>query len=317
MHATDTTNASRTMLFNIHTMTWDDDLLRMFRVPRSMMPEVLPCDAVFGETTVEGLFHVPVTIAGVLGDSHGALVGQLCFQEGMGKVTYGTGSSVMVNIGRQPLPPPGGLVTSVAFSALGRHYYGYEGNIYSTGATLKWLSDQMQMADHPRDMEAEASRVESSGGVYLVPAFSGLGAPWWNSGVRGAVFGLTFATTRAHLLRAAIESIALQVKDLADAMTRATGAPLHEIAADGGPTKNRLLMQLQADLLQTPVVCTEVEDASALGAAVMSGFATGLWRTFDEAKSLRKVTQVYNPGGDCHKELYDGWLKAVGRLLAQ
>ena len=232
----------------------------------------------------------------------------------MGKVTYGTGSSVMVNIGTAPLPAPKGLVTSVAFSALGRHYYGYEGNIYSTGATLKWLADQMKMVAHPRDMEAEARSVQSSGGVYIVPAFSGLGAPWWKSDVRGAVFGLTFATTRAHFLRAALESIALQIKDLVDAMTHATGAPLREIAADGGPTKNQLLMQLQADLLLTPVVCTEVEDASALGAAIMSGFATGLWKSFDEVKPLRKVTQVFTPGPDSHQTLYQGWLKAVQQL---
>ena len=314
VHATDTTNASRTMLFNIHTMDWDDDLLRLFAIPRTMMPRVLPCDAVFGETTVEGLFPVPVRIAGVLGDSHGALVGQMCFQEGMGKVTYGTGSSVMVNIGTAPLPAPAGLVTSVAFSALGRHYYGYEGNIYSTGATLKWLSDQMRLVAHPRDIEAEARSVDSSGGVYIVPAFSGLGAPWWQSDVRGAVFGLTFATTRAHFLRAALESIALQIKDLVDAMTRATGTPLREIAADGGPTKNQLLMQLQADLLQTPVVCTEVEDASALGAAIMGGLATGLWHTFDEVRPLRKVTQVIAPGPDSHQALYEGWLRAVRQL---
>ena len=314
VHATDTTNASRTMLFNIHTMQWDDDLLQLFGIPRSMMPEVLPCDAIFGETTVEGLFPSPIKIAGVLGDSHGALVGQMCFREGMGKVTYGTGSSVMVNIGEKPLPAPTGLVTSVAFSALGRHYYGYEGNIYSTGATLKWLAEQMKMAAHPRDMEAEARSVPSSGGVYIVPAFSGLGAPWWQSDVRGAIFGLTFATTRAHLLRAAIESIAFQIKDLVDAMTNATGTKLNEIAADGGPTKNQMLMQLQADLLQTPVVCTEVDDASALGAAIMGGLATGTWHDFEEVKKIRKVTQVIEPGSDSHNEEYNGWLDAV-RLL--
>lgn len=315
VHATDTTNSSRTMLFNIHTMDWDDDLLRLFRIPRTMMPEVKPCDAVYGETTMEGLFPEPIKIAGVLGDSHGALVGQMCFAEGMGKVTYGTGSSVMVNIGSTPLTPPKGLVTSVAFSALGSHYYGYEGNIYSTGATLKWLSDQMKMVSHPREMETEARSVESSGGVYIVPAFSGLGAPWWQSDVRGAVFGLTFSTTRAHFLRAAIESIAFQIKDLVDAMTRATGKPLREIAADGGPTKNGLLMQLQTDLLQTPIICTEVDDASALGAAIVSGFATELWHSFDEVTNLRKVTQIIKPGADCHAQLYAGWQRAVQQLI--
>ena len=316
VHATDTTNASRTMLFNIHTMQWDDELLRLFTIPRSMLPQVLPCDAVYGETTVEGLFPTPIPIAGVLGDSHGALVGQMCFGEGMGKVTYGTGSSVMVNIGLKPLPAPEGLVTSVGFSALGRHYYGYEGNIYSTGATLKWLADQMKMVGHPREMEAEATSVSDSGGVYIVPAFSGLGAPWWQSDVKGAVFGLTFATTRAHFLRAALESIAYQVKDLVDAMTRATGSALSEICADGGPTKNRFLMQFQADLLQTPIVCTEVEDASALGAAVMNGIALGRWTSFEQAASLRRVSQVVKPRPDTDTEkLYAGWRKAVGQLI--
>lgn len=292
---TDTTNASRTMLFNIHTMTWDDDLLRLFQIPSPMLPEVLPCDAVYGETTVEGLFPQPITIAGVLGDSHGALVGQMCFSTGSGKVTYGTGSSVMVNIGEQPLAPPEGLVTSVGFSALGKHFYGYEGNIYSTGATLKWMADQMKMVAHPADIEQEAISVPDNGGVYIIPAFSGLGAPWWQSQVKGAVFGLTFATTRAHFLRAAIESIAYQVKDLVDCMTRATGAALQEICADGGPTNNAFLMQWQADLLDAPVVCTEVEDASALGAVIMCGFAQGLWHTFDEVVPMRKVTKVIAP----------------------
>lgn len=313
---TDTTNASRTMLFNIHTMTWDDDLLQLFDIPRSMLPEILPCDAIYGETTVEGLFDKPVTIAGVLGDSHGALVGQMCFKAGSGKVTYGTGSSVMVNIGESPLPAPNGLVTSVAFSALGKHFYGYEGNIYSTGATLKWLADQMKMVDHPADIEAEAVSVADSGGVYVVPAFSGLGAPWWQSQVKGAVFGLTFATTRAHFLRASLESIGYQVKDLIDVMARATGSSLSEICADGGPTKNAFLMQFQADLLSTPVVCTEVEDASALGAVVMNGFARQVWSSFGEVVSLRKVTKTIIPNDNAYtKPLYEGWRRAVGQLI--
>ena len=175
--ATDTTNASRTMLFNIHTLDWDDDLLTLFDIPRSMMPEVKACDAIYGETTCEGLFSEPIQIAGVLGDSHGALVGQMCFEPGSGKVTYGTGSSVMVNIGEEPKAAPQGLVTSVGFSALGKTWYGFEGNIYSTGATLKWICDQLQLIGKPSEMEALATSVEDNGGVYIVPAFSGLGAP--------------------------------------------------------------------------------------------------------------------------------------------
>jgi len=318
VHATDYTNASRTMLFNIHTMDWDDDLLQLFNIPRSMMPEVKPCDAVYGETTCEGLFSKPVQIAGVLGDSHGALVGQMCFTEGSGKVTYGTGSSVMVNIGEEPKPAPKGLVTSVGFSAFDKVYYGFEGNIYSTGATLKWIADQLGLVGHPSEMEALATTVPDNGGVYIVPAFSGLGAPWWQSDVKGAVFGLTFATTKAHFLRAALESIAYQIRDLVDVMTQATGGKLSEICADGGPTKNRFLMQFQADMLNTPVVCTEVDDASALGAVIMNGFARGLWKCFDDVKGFRKVTETYQPNGHLstiNSQLYEGWRNAVNQLI--
>ena len=318
VHATDTTNASRTMLFNIHTMQWDDDLLQLFDIPRSMMPDVLPCDAVYGETTCEDVFSRPIQIAGVLGDSHGALVGQMCFTQGLGKVTYGTGSSVMVNIGEEPKAAPEGLVTSVGFSALGKTYYGFEGNIYSTGATLKWICDQLQLIGKPSEMEALATSVEDNGGVYIVPAFSGLGAHWWKSDVKGAVFGLTFATTKAHFLRAALESIAYQIKDLVDVMAHAIGGNLKEIAADGGPTKNRFLMQFQADMLETPVVCTEVDDASALGAVIMNGFARGLWHSFDEVVGFRKVTQIYQPNthlSSLTSHLYQGWRNAVNQLI--
>ena len=316
VHATDYTNASRTMLFNIHTMQWDDDLLQLFNIPRTMMPELKPCDAIYGETTCEGLFTSPIQIAGVLGDSHGALVGQMCFQPGSGKVTYGTGSSVMVNIGEKPLPAPAGLVTSVGFSAFGKTYFGYEGNIYSTGATLKWICDQLQLVGKPSEMEALATSVPDNGGVYIVPAFSGLGAPWWKSDVKGGILGLTFATTKAHFLRAALESIAYQIRDLINVMARATGGRLSEICADGGPTKNQFLMQFQADMLDTPVVCTEVDDASALGAVIMNGFARGLWKSFDEVVGFRKVTQVYQPQPAPEKEtLYQGWRNAVNQLI--
>ena len=316
--ATDTTNASRTMLFNIHTLDWDDDLLTLFDIPRSMMPEVKACDAIYGETTCEGLFSEPIQIAGVLGDSHGALVGQMCFEPGSGKVTYGTGSSVMVNIGEEPKAAPQGLVTSVGFSALGKTWYGFEGNIYSTGATLKWICDQLQLIGKPSEMEALATSVADNGGVYIVPAFSGLGAPWWQSDVKGAVFGLTFATTKAHFLRAALESIAYQIKDLVDVMAHATGGRLKEIAADGGPTKNQFLMQFQADMLDTPVICTEVDDASALGAVIMNGFARGLWKSFDEVTGFRVVTQTFQPTthlSSLTSHLYEGWHNAVNQLI--
>ena len=312
---TDTTNASRTMLFNIHTMEWDDDLLALFQIPRTMMAEVLPCDAIFGDTTVEGVFDHPIQIAGVLGDSHGALAGQMCFSEGAGKVTYGTGSSIMVNIGESPLSAPEGLVTSVGFSVLGKHFYGYEGNIYSTGATLKWIADQLRLVSHPSEMEAEAITVSDNGGVYIVPAFAGLGAPWWNPNAKAGIVGMTFATTRAHFLRAALESIAYQIKDLIDVMEKGIGGHLKEICADGGPTKNKFLMQFQSDLLGTPIVCTEVEDASALGAVLMNGFARKVWRSFDEVVAFRKVTRIIQPRSDNDlSQQYAGWLQAVKTL---
>ena len=309
---TDTTNASRTMLFNIHTMDWDDELLSLFGIPRSMMAEVLPCDAVYGETTVEGVFEHPIQIAGVLGDSHGALAGQMCFSKGSGKVTYGTGSSIMVNIGESPLSAPEGLVTSVGFSALGKHFYGYEGNIYSTGATLKWMCDQLKLIDSPAKMEAEATSVTDNGGVYIVPAFAGLGAPWWKPDAKAAIVGMTFATTRAHVVRAGLESIAYQIKDLIDVM----GTRLSEICADGGPTKNGFLMQYQADLLDTPIVCTEVEDASALGAVLMNGFARKVWTSFEQVTGFRKVTKVIKPAPSVQVQTnYEGWRKAVNRII--
>lgn len=316
---TDTTNASRTMLFNIHTMDWDDELLSIFGIPRQMMAEVLPCDAIYGETTVEGVFEQPIQIAGVLGDSHGALAGQMCFNEGSGKVTYGTGSSIMVNIGEQPLSAPDGLVTSVGFSALGKHFYGYEGNIYSTGATLKWMCDQLKLIDSPGKMEAEATSVPDNGGVYIVPAFAGLGAPWWKPDAKAGIVGMTFATTRAHVVRAGLESIAYQIKDLVDVMASNLSpltSHLSEICADGGPTKNGFLMQYQADLLDTPIVCTEVEDASALGAVLMNGFARKIWTSFDEVTGFRKVTKVIQPESKGQVlDSYEGWRKAVNKII--
>ena len=312
---TDTTNASRTMLFNIHTMVWDDELLQLFGIPLSMMADVLPCDAIFGYTTVEGLFDAPIPIAGVLGDSHGALVGQMCFEEGDGKVTYGTGSSIMVNIGEYPLLAPTGLVTTVGYSAFGKHFYGYEGNIYSTGATLKWMADQLHMVNHPSEMEAEAMSVKDNGGVYIVPAFAGLGAPWWNPNAKAGVVGMTFATTRAHFLRAALESIAYQIKDLIDVMESAIGGHLKEICADGGPTRNLFLMQFQSDLLGTPIVCTEVEDASALGAVIMNCFARKVWTDFNEVVQFRKVTHIFEPQPhEGIEAFYAGWRRAVMQL---
>lgn len=316
-HATDYTNASRTMLFNIHTLDWDDDLLRMLDIPRSMMPKPLPCDAEYGETTVEGCFSAPIKIAGVLGDSHGALVGQMCFEAGYGKATYGTGSSVMVNIGEEAADAPQGLVTSVGYSALGKTYYAFEGNIHCTGATITWLKDQLQLISSPKEIEAIATSVPDNGGVYLVPAFSGLGAPWWNDHVKGVICGLSLATTKAHVCRATLESIGYQITDLIGAMTQTAGVSLQEVRVDGGPTKNHFLMQLQADLLQVPVVRSEVEDASAFGALVMNQFALGRWHSFDDAKAVWQGDAPITPQKTAAEmqPAYEGWQAAVRQLL--
>ncbi len=316
-HVSDYTNASRTMLMNIHTLQWDDDLLKLFDIPRSMMPELMPCDGVFGETTVGGVFDKPIAIAGVLGDSHGALTGQMCFEEGLGKATYGTGSSVMVNIGEKPAAAPEGLVTSIGFAALGKVFYAFEGNIHSTGATLKWLQEQLKMIASPADVEAEATSVEDNGGVYFVPAFAGLGAPWWNDNVKAAVTGMTFATTRAHFLRAALESIAYQVNDLVKAMTVKAGINLKEIRVDGGPTKNKFLMQFQADCLRVPVNRSDVEEASALGAVVMNGLSRKVWNSFEEVAKLRHSKwriEAQDNEAWINKNI-EGWHNAVKQLI--
>lgn len=316
-HVSDYTNASRTMLMNIHTLQWDDDLLKLFTIPRSMMPELLPCDSKFGETTVGGIFDKPITIAGVLGDSHGALTGQMCFEEGLGKATYGTGSSVMVNIGEKAAPAPEGLVTSIGFAALGKVFYAFEGNIHSTGATLKWLQEQLKMIASPADVEAEATSVADNGGVYFVPAFAGLGAPWWNDNVKAAVMGMTFATTRAHFLRAALESIAYQINDLVKAMTVKAGISLKEIRVDGGPTKNKFLMQFQADCLRVPVNRSDVEEASALGAVIMNGLSRKGWTSFDEVAKLRhsKWRIEAQDNEDWINKNIEGWHNAVKQLI--
>lgn len=316
-HVTDVTNASRTLLMNIHSLKWDEDLLKLFTIPSCMMPEIRTCDSVFGETTIEGLFENPIQIAGVLGDSHGALAGQMCFEEGLGKTTYGTGSSVMVNIGEQFSKAPQGLVTSMAFSALGHNFYAFEGNIHSTGATLKWLEQQLQLIDSPAEVEAQACSVEDNGGVYFVPAFAGLGAPWWNSQARAAILGMSLATTRAHVLRAALESIAYQVNDLVKAMTEQAGVALKEIRVDGGPTKNAFLMQLQADCLGVPVNCSDVEEASALGAVVMNGLARKVWKNFEEVAALRRSRWTRKPEANTEviNKWIAGWESAVNQVI--
>ena len=313
VHATDYTNASRTLLFNIHTLDWDEELCSLFTVPRTMLPKALTCDAVICRTTIEGLFPEGIEIAGVLGDSHGALAGQMCFEAGMGKATYGTGSSVMVNIGEEAVAAPEGLVTSVGFAAKGKVFYAFEGNIHCTGATLRWLADQLQLIGSPAETEALATSVESTNGVYLVPAFAGLGAPWWNSEAKAIIAGMTLSTTKAHVVRAALEAIPYQIKDLVDLMTGQAGVVLKELRVDGGPTKNGFLMQFQADMLGATINRADIEEASALGAVVMNGLARGVWATLDEVAQLRTSGNRILPtmAEEKRAALYGGWLEAV------
>lgn len=315
IHATDFTNASRTLLFNIHTLDWDTELLDMFSIPSSMLPKVLPCDGQFGTTTMNGLVQ-EIPIAGVLGDSHGALVGQMCFEQGMGKATYGTGSSIMVNIGEEALPAPNGLVTSVGFAAKGKVFYAFEGNIHCTGATIKWMQDDLQLINSAAETETLANSVKSTDGVYFVPAFTGLGAPWWDNEAKALICGMNRGTSKAHVVRAALESIAYQVKDLM-ALIHDSGVELRELRVDGGPVKNKFLMQFQSDILQAKINRSPIEEASALGAVLMNGLAMNQWTDLNELSKLRTTNDYILPEMSQTKVdlLYGEWKKAVQRTL--
>jgi len=315
VHATDYTNASRTLLFNIHTLDWDKDLLELFTIPASMLPKALTCDAKYGSTTLNGLLP-EIPIAGVLGDSHAALVGQMCFSSGMGKATYGTGSSIMVNIGEKALPAPSGLVTSIGFAGNGKVFYAFEGNIHCTGATIKWLQDDLKLIQSASETEALATSVQSTDGVYFVPAFAGLGAPWWDNDAKALICGMNRGSNKAHVVRAALESIAYQVKDLIE-LIQNSGVELIELRVDGGPTKNNFLMQFQSDMLQAKINRCPIEEASALGAYLLNCFALGCFSDFSDANALRTNNEYIFPKMNIEKvkSLYKNWQIAVKRAL--
>ncbi len=317
VHATDYTNASRTLLFNIHTLNWDKELLELFTVPASMLSYIKPCDSIYGSTTFNGIIP-EVPIAGVLGDSHGALAGQMCFAPGMGKATYGTGSSIMINIGEKPLKAPKGLVTSVAFAACGKAYFAFEGNIHCTGATIKWLQDDLKLIQSASETEELATSINSTDGVYFVPAFAGLGAPWWDNDAKALICGMNRGTNKAHIVRAALESIAYQVKDLMD-LIQSSGVNLKELRVDGGPVKNNFLMQFQADMLQAKINRSPIQEASALGAFLMSGFALKTWNSLSEAEKLRSTNDYITPkmNSEWVEQLHSEWKKAVKRTIMQ
>jgi glycerol kinase len=316
VHATDYSNACRTMLLNLETLDWDEDMIELFSLDRSMLPELVYSDEIVGTTDPAILFDNPIPIAGLMGDSHAALFGQNCFDLGMAKATYGTGSSIMMNIGNTPLSPPEGLVTSIGWGRNKSIDYVFEGNIHCTGDTINWLVNDLQLIESAGVTEELANSVDGNNGVYLVPAFVGLGAPYWDNQARAAISGMSRNATKAHIVRAALESIAYQVKDLIDLMGTGAGISLKELRVDGGPTRNNFLMQFQADMLGNTLIRTRIEEISALGSTFMAGLATGFWSSMEEISRLRLVDRSFEPGMDADKvdELYAGWKTAVKRV---
>jgi glycerol kinase len=316
-HVTDVTNASRTMLFDIHEMEWDDDLLAEFDVPREILPEVRPSsDAeLYGHTDPEGFLESEVPVAGALGDQQAALFGQTCFDAGDAKNTYGTGSFFLLNTGSEAVESDHGLLTTVGFQRSGEPVqYALEGSIFVTGAAIEWLED-VDLIDDAGETETLARSVDSTDGVYLVPAFTGLGAPHWNQRARGTVVGMTRGTRKEHLVRAALESIAFQTRDVAEAMVSDSGIELGDLRVDGGAVKNNFLCRLQADIVDTTIVRPVVDETTALGSAYAAGLAVGYWETIDELRDNWQVDRTFEPAADrgdlAHR--YDRWGDAVER----
>ncbi len=314
-HATDYSNACRTMLFNINELRWDHELIELFDLHSSMFPELRFSDEVFGYTSPDLIFDRPIPIAGLIGDSHGALFGQNCFKPGSGKSTYGTGSSVMMNIGNKPLPPPEGLVTSIGFGCTKKIDYVFEGNIHCTGDTINWLKNELELIKNASETEEIAKSVDGNHGVYLVPAFVGLGAPYWDNEARACIVGMSRTSRKAHIVRAALESIAYQVKDLVDLMGSNSTVQLSDLRVDGGPTINDFLMQFQADMLQGKVIRSDIEEVSALGATFLAGIAVGWWKNKNELEVLKKPGRIYVPDLNLKQTqlLYRGWKSAVAQ----
>ena len=316
VHCTDVTNASRTMLFNINTLQWDDDLLKLLDIPRSMMPEVKSSSEVYGHTKTT-IFAHEVPIAGIAGDQQSALFGQMCLTPGSIKTTYGTGCFVMLNIGDKPLLSKNNLLTTVAWKIGDEVKYALEGSIYVGGSVVQWLRDGLGFITSSSEVEELASSVPDSGGVYFVPALTGLAAPYWDQYARGTIVGITRGTTRAHIARAALDGIAFQTYDIAQAMARDLGAPLTELKVDGGASRNNLLMQFQSNLLGIPVVRPKITETTALGAAYLAGLAVGFWKDIDEIKSQWQVERTFNPVPE-NEEIENakkGWQDAIQRTL--
>ncbi len=318
LHATDYSNACRTMLFNVRTLQWDQELLELFGVAGLRFPEVRFADASFGEAALADP-RVTLPITGVMGDSHASLFGHCGFAPGDAKATYGTGTSVMLNIGPQPVDPPQGIVLSIAWGMDGKVDYVFEGNIHSSADTLKWLHDEVRLFEDYREMEKAAASLPDNGGVYLVPAFAGLGAPYWAHGVRALITGLERSSSRAHILRAAEESIAYQVNDLITEMRRDERVPFASLRVDGGATRDRFLMQFQADILGARLRVADIEDVSARGAAFAAGLAAGVWRNRGRLAELAGERGVFVPAlpAEARARLLAGWRSAVQQALAR
>jgi glycerol kinase len=315
VHVTDASNASRTMLYNIVKGDWDDELLKIFGVPRSMLPEVRSSSEVYGETT---LFGAPIPIAGMAGDQQAALFGQACTKPGMVKNTYGTGCFMLMNTGAKPIASKNNLLTTVAWRIGNRTEYALEGSIFIAGAVVQWLRDGLGIIRSSAEVETLAASVPDTHGIYLVPAFAGLGAPHWDQYARGIMVGLTRGTTSAHIARAALEGIALQVMDVLKAMEADSGITLKELRVDGGACANNLLMQLQADLLNVPVVRPKVAETTALGAAYLAGLAVGFWKNQADIARQWQVDRRFKPSMKpaARKTMAAGWNKALGRAKA-
>ena len=310
--ATDYTNASRTMLFNIHTLEWDEELLKLFGIPRSMLPEVKPSGSNFG-VTHKSVLGAPVPICSAVGDQQAALFGQLCTQAGDLKNTYGTGCFLLMNTGEKAVKSNNGLVTTLGATLYGKPPYVLEGSVFVGGAVVQWLRDGLKIIASADESEALARKVDGNGGVYVVPAFTGLGAPWWDGAARGTITGITRGTSRGHIVRAGLESIAYQVADLVQAMEKDAGIKITRLAVDGGASKNEFLLQFQSDILNCPLVRPEVVETTALGAAYLAGLTVGLWENEDEIKSTVREGREFTP--DMNEEerhsLLSGWQRAI------
>ncbi len=315
LHITDVTNASRTLLYNIHTGTWDDDILAYLKIPRSLLPEVKPSSAVYGET-IPHFLGAPIPLAGIAGDQQAATFGQACLRPGMAKNTYGTGSFVLLNTGTQGVRSDSGLLTTIAWQLSGQPViYALEGSVFVAGAAVQWLRDGLQIIDSAPDVEPLAASVESAEGVTFVPAFVGLGAPHWDAYARGTLLGVTRGTTRAHIARATLNAIALQSRDVLDAMHRDSGITLSALRVDGGAAANNLLMQIQADVLGVPVQRPAVTETTALGAAYLAGLATGFWPGVEALAAQWSLERTFEPRmSDAERSaLVAEWQRAVSR----